>query len=232
MYDELIFIYKIMFTKEMFLNPFAELWSGVVTILPKLIIAIIVFIIGWLVAKIVYKAIIKLGKTLKIDEVVKPMAGAIERAGYSLKIGKSIAFLVKWFIVIGSLVISLDLLGLQTTKGLLTGIIAYIPQVIIAIFVLIAGISLANFTKKIIKGSTSMLNIKSAAFMANIARVALIIFTILISLNVVGFNSEIINILFMGAVAMIALAGGLAFGLGGQKAAAEAIEDVKKSMYK
>lgn len=221
-----------MFTKEMFLSPFAELWNGIVTILPKLVIAIIIFTIGWLIAKIIYKVIVKFGKKLKLDEAVKPMAGAFEKAGYTLSIGKTIAFLVKWFIVIGSLVVSLDLLGLQTTKGLLTGIIAYIPQVIIAIFVLIAGVALANFVKKIIKGSTAVLNVKSAGFLANLARIALIIFTVLISLNVVGFNSEIINILFMGAVAMSAIAGGLAFGLGGQKAAAEAIEDMKKSMHK
>ncbi len=221
-----------MFTKEMFLSPFINLWDGIVAILPRLIVAIIVFTVGWLIAKVIYKAIIKLGKKIKIDEAVKPMAGAIEKAGYSLKIGRSIAFLVKWFIVIGSLVISLDLLNLETTKNLLTGIVSYIPQVIIAIFVLISGIVLANFVKKLIKSSTTVLNIKSAGFLANLARIALIIFTVLISLNIIGFNSEIINIIFMGAVAMVALAGGLAFGLGGQKAAAEAIEDIKRTMHK
>lgn len=221
-----------MFTKEVFLSPFADLWNGIVAVLPRLVVAVVIFTIGWLIAKVVYKAIIKVGKKLKLDEAVKPMAGAIEKAGYSLKIGKSIAFLVKWFIVIGSLIIALDLLNLGTTKGLLAGIISYIPQVIIAIFVLVAGIALANFIKKLIKGSTSVLNVKSAGFLANLSRITLIIFTVLISLNVIGFNSEVINILFMGAVAMIALAGGLAFGLGGQKAAAEAIEDVKRTINK
>ncbi len=221
-----------MFTKEIFLNPFIELWNGVVAILPRLIIALIVFSLGWLVAKVVYRAIVKLGNKLNIDEVVKPMAGAVEKAGYKLKIGKTIAFLVKWFVIIGTLVIALDILGLQTTKGLLVGIIAYIPQVIIAIFVLLAGVALANFTKKVIKGSTSMLHVKSAGFLANLARVTLIVFTVLIALNIIGFNSAIINALFMGTIAMVALAGGLAFGLGGQKAAAEVIEDIKESMYK
>ena len=221
-----------MFTKEMFISPFAELWNGIVAVLPKLIVAIIIFTVGWLIAKIIYKTIVKIGNKLKLDEAVKPMAGAIEKAGYSLKIGKAIAFLVKWFVIIGSLVVALDILGLRTTKGLLTGIIAYIPQVIIAIFVLLAGVSLANFVKNIIKGSTAVFNVKSAGFLANLARVTLVIFTVLIALNIIGFNSEIINILFMGAVAMVALAGGLAFGLGGRDAAAQAIEDFKKSMRK
>ena len=221
-----------MFTKEVFLNPFSDLWSGIVVFLPKLLIALLVFILGWVVAKIVYKAIVKLAKTLKVDERVKPMAGAIERAGYKLKVGNIIGFLVKWFIIIGALTISLELLGLQSTKGLLIGIIAYIPQVVIAIFVLMAGIVVADFVKKIVQGSTKMLNVKSATFLSNLAKTTVVIFTALVSLNVIGFNSEVINILFMGTVAMVALAGGLAFGLGGQKAAAEAIEDIKSSMHK
>ena len=227
------FIYiKIMFTKEMFISPFADLWNGVVAVLPKLIIAILVFTIGWVIAKVIYKLIVKLGDKLKIDDAVKPMAGAIEKAGYKLSIGKAIAFLVKWFIAIGALVIALDFLGLETTKGLLIGIISYIPQVVIAIFVLMAGLALANFTKNVIKGSTSVFNVQSAGFLANLARVTLIIFTVLISLNIIGFNSEIINILFMGAVAMISLAGGLAFGLGGRDAASETIRGIKQSMHK
>jgi len=221
-----------MFTKEVFLNPFSELWSGILVFIPKFIVALVVFIIGWVIAKVVYKAIVKLAKTLKIDEKVRPMAGGIERAGYKLKIGNVIGFLVKWFIVIGALTIALDLLGLESTKGLLIGIIAYIPQVVIAIFVLMAGMAVADFVKKLVQGSTKMLNVKSATFLSNLAKTTVVIFTALLSLNVIGFDSEIITILFMGAVVMIALAGGLAFGLGGQKAAAEAIEDIKASMHK
>ena len=220
-----------MFTKEMFLNPFVELWDGIVAVLPKLILAIIVFIIGWLVAKLVYKAIVKLGNAMKLDDAVRPMAGAIEKAGYSLKVGRTIAFLVKWFIIIGTLVVSLDILGLQATKILLIQIIAYIPQVIIAIFVLIAGLALANFTKKIIKGSTRMFHVKSATFLANIARIIIVVFTVLIALDLL-IPSAIIITLFTGIVFMFALAGGLAFGLGGRDAAAEAIEEIKKSMQK
>ena len=77
-----------------------------------------------------------------------------------------------------------------------------------------------------------MLNVKSAAFLSNLARVAIMVFTVLIALNVMQVNSATINTLFTGFVAMFALAGGLAFGLGGQKAAAEAIEDIKSAMHK
>ncbi len=216
----------------MFFNPFISLWNGIIAVLPKLIVAIIVFVIGWIIAKIIYKALIKIGKSLKLDELVKPMAGAFEKAGYKLSLTKAIAFLVKWFVAIGFLVVALDVLGLQTTKLLLLGIIAYIPQVIIAIFVLIAGVVLANFTKKLIQGSTKVLRVKSATFLSNLARVVIIVFTALIALDIIGLKSQFINILFIGVVAMFALAGGLAFGLGGRDAAAKLLEKFYDSMNK
>jgi len=128
--------------------------------------------------------------------------------------------------------LTLDIMGLNSTRELLTGIIAYIPQVIIAVLVLFAGFLLADFVKKIIKGSTKMLNFKSAAMLGNIARVAILVFTVLIVLNLLGIGREIVNIILIGFVSMMALAGGLAFGLGGTTAAAKAIEDAKHALHK
>jgi hypothetical protein len=221
-----------MFTKKVMLDPFIQLWDSLILALPRLLAAIIVFVIGWLIAKLVYKAILKLAHSIKIDEPLKPMSGAIERAGYKLEIGKVFGFLVKWFIVIGSFTIALDFLGLQQTKSLLVDIVAYIPAVIVAIIVMIVGIIVADFVKKMIQGSTKMLNVKSATILANLAKTTIVVFATLLALSTIGIGAEIISILFIGVVAMLALAGGLAFGLGGRDAAAQAIKDIKESMQK
>ena len=217
---------------EVLTQPFVDLWGSLVEGLAYLVPALIVFAIGLFVAKVVYKALVKLFSASKVDDLVKPFAGAVERAGYKLSIGNVIGWLAKWFIIIASLMISLDIMGLDSTRGLLTGIISYIPQVIIAVLVLFAGFLLADFSKKIIKGSTKMLNFRSAAMLGNIARVSILVFTVLIVLNLLGIGREIINILLIGFVAMIALAGGLAFGLGGRDAAAKAIEQAKSNLHR
>jgi len=219
-----------MFTKEMFLNPFVVLWSQTMAVLPKLIVAIIIFVFAWFVAKIVYKVVVKIANKIHLDDAVKPFIGAMERSGYKFSLGRVIAFLVKWFIIIAGLIIALDILQLQGTKIILIGLISYIPQVIISVFILLAGVSLAEFTKKVVQGSAAFLNVKSATFLANIARTIIIIFTVLITLDLLIPNSVIINTLFTGVVFMLALAGGLAFGLGGKDAAKEAIEDMKHLM--
>lgn len=222
-----------MITKEILLNPFMELWFGVMHVLPRLLIALAIFFIGWFVAKVVYRAIVKFSRTLKLDELTKPLAGAFERAGYKLDIGKIIAFLLKWFVIVGTTIISLEILDLAGIANLLKGIVTHtIPQVIVAVIILVAGITLADFVKKLVKGSTKMLNVRSAGLLANIARVAIIVFTTLVALDILGVDALIINALLMGVIGMLALAGGLAFGLGGQKAAAEFIEDTKETMHK
>ncbi len=221
-----------MLTKEMLLNPFIVLWRQTVILLPKILLALIVFILGWFIAKLVYRLIVKISKKIKLDDAMKPIAGAMERSGYHFSLGRVIAFLVKWFIIIAFLIVALDILHLQGTKIILISLINYIPQVVISILILLAGVALADFTKKLVLGSALFFSVKSATFFANLAKVVLIVFTVLVSLDILIPNSAIINTLFTGVVFMVALAGGLAFGLGGKEAARDAIEDMKESMKK
>ncbi|MCI5050883.1 MAG: hypothetical protein MRY57_01085 [Candidatus Pacebacteria bacterium] len=220
-----------MFTSEMFVEPFADMWAQVALFVPKFVFALIVFIVGMLIAKSLYKLIVKAFGT-KLDKMMRPLAGAVERAGYKLRVGHIIGWLVKWFFIIVTLIISLDILDLDTLQVFLRGIVAFIPQVIIATFVLFAGYILGDFVKKLVKGSTKMLNFKSAAMLGNIARTVVIVFAVVIALNQVGVGAVLINTLLTGFVAMVAIAGGLAFGLGGKEAAKEAIEHVKSAMHK
>ncbi len=214
-----------------FTQPFVDLWASFVEGLSLLIPALLVLVVGIFVAKVVYKTFVKVFAATKIDEMLKPLAGSLERAGYKLRVGHILGWLLKWFIIIASLLIALDILNLDGARGILTGIVAYIPQVIIAVIILFAGFLLGDFVKKVIKGSTKMLNFKSAAMLGNIARIAVIVFSLLLSLDLLGLG-QFFQILFTGFVAMVSLAGGLAFGLGGRDAAAKAIEEAKEALHK
>ena len=219
-----------MLTGQMLINPFIVLWKETIILLPKIILALVVFAIGWFIAKLLYKLIVKISRRIKLDDFFKPLMGTIERSGYHLSLGRIIAFLVKWFVIIAFLVVALDILNLTGTKALLIGLLSYIPQVIIAVLILIAGSALAEFTKNLVLASTAFFNVKYATFLANLAKIVLIIFTVLVALDLLVPNSAIIQTLFTGIVFMLALAGGLAFGLGGRDAARDAIESFKRSM--
>jgi len=219
---------------EVLSSSFAEMWAIVAAGLPRLVIAIIVFAVGWIVAGLLYKVVVKIIKSLRIDSALRPtgMARAFERAGHPLNTGRILGFLVKWFVIIAFLVTVLDYLGLDQANSLLRGLVSYIPSVIGAVVVLLGGFVLGGFVKKLIKGSTKMFNINSASFLGNVARVSIVIFAFLVAFNLLGIGREIINILFIGVIAMLSLAGGLAFGLGGRDAASSALEDMKKEFHK
>ena len=220
-----------MFSSEMFIQPFVDIWAQVAIFVPKFIVAIIVLSIGMIIANTLYRLIVKaLGS--KLDAMVRPLAGVVERAGYKLRVGHILGWLVKWFFIIVTLIIALDILDLDQVQSFLTYIALYIPRVIIAAFVVFAGYVLGDFAKKLVKGSTKMVNFKSAAMLGSLTRTVVIIFECIIALEQVGIGTGIIQTLFTGLVAMIAIAGGLAFGLGGKEAAKDAIQDAKKAMHK
>ncbi len=219
---------------QIFTQPFVELWTTVAVSLPRIVLAILIFTIGWIIAHLIYKGIVALLQSAKIDEALEPtgLTKACEKAGYKLNVGKVLGFLLKWFVIIAFLVLALDILGLETTKGLLVGILTYIPQVILAAFVLFIGFVAADFVKKLVVGSSKMVDFKSSGTIGSVAKVAILVFTVLVVMNMLGIGREIINVLFIGVVAMLSLAGGLAFGLGGRDAAAKAIEKAKEAMCK
>lgn len=220
-----------MFNAEILLAPLYQLWAQIAVWFPKLILALIILIFGFFVSNVVYKAIVKLfGK--KLDSSIKPFTGAIERAGYHVKVGHIIGWIMKWFIIVFVVLVTLDILQLSSARGMLEDLVSYIPSVIGAIIVLLGGFVLADFVKKVTKASTKMMNVKSSSLLATLARTTIIAFTFLAALSLLGIGVVIMNALVIGLVAMIALAGGLAFGLGGRDAAAKAIENAKHALHK
>ncbi len=212
---------------------FQGLWYGFVSFVPQLIIAVLIFIIGWMFGAMVGKAIGQLVDALKINKLFES-AGANElmnRAGMRLNVGAFVGGLVKWFIIVLFLVASLDILGLsQVNDFLKESVLYYLPKVIVAALVLIIAGVLAETMKKIVTASAKAANFHSANLLGSIANYAIWIFAFIIALSELGIGAMFMQILFTGIVAMLAIAGGLAFGLGGRDAAARTVESISRDM--
>ena len=209
------------------------LWYGFINFVPSLLLAIILFIIGWVVGSIVGKAIAQVISALKLDKLFES-AGAEEvmtRMGMKLNIGKFFGLIIKWFIVIVFLMASLQIVGLtQVNDFLRTAVLLYLPKVIIAAIVLIIATVIADTMQKLVVASSKAANITSANILGAITRYAIWGFAFIIALSELGIATYFMQILFMGLIVMLALAGGLAFGLGGKEAAARAIENITKDL--
>lgn len=217
---------------ETFATSLQALWMGFISFIPGLILAIIIFIIGWIIGSVVGKAIMQLFAALKIDKVFES-AGAgdmMARAGMRLNVGKFMGDLVKWFIVAVFLMTALNVLQLtEVTTFLRDVVVQYLPRVIVAALVLVMATVISDFMRKFIRGSAKMANVRSANLLGSIAHWAIWIFAAIIALSELGIAASFMQILFTGIIAMLAIAGGLAFGLGGRDAAAHAISNIREN---
>lgn len=218
---------------EVFTTSLQALWVGFISFVPNLIIAIIIFIIGWVIASVVDKAIRQVMNAIKIDRFFQSagLERVFNKAGWNFSTGAIIGTIVKWFIIVLFLITALDLLKLtQVTQFLREVVLNYLPQVIVAALILIVATVVADFIRKLVTGSAKAANVHSARMLGSISYYAIWIFALIIALSQLGVAPQFMQILFTGIIAMLAIAGGLAFGLGGKEAAARGIEKVRGDM--
>ncbi len=216
-----------------FTSSLEGVWYGVVAFVPTLIIAVIVFVIGWVLATLVEKIVEGIFRSLKVDAALKSagLDDVMKRAGHSLNSGHFIGSLVKWFIIIVFLIASFDILGLtQVNLFLKDVVLTYLPQVIIAVLVLMVAAVIGETMQKVVMASARAAHVKSAHLLGVITRWSIWIFALLTALYQLGIAPGLIQTVVMGVIAGGALAFGLAFGLGGKEQASEIITMTLKKL--
>jgi small-conductance mechanosensitive channel len=211
---------------------FTNLWVGVIGFVPNLVIAILIVIIGWAIGALLGRVVSQVIKSLKVDDGLRK-AGVEEflgRGGMNLNSGAFLGGLVKWFIMLVFLIAALDVLRLTQVTQFLRNILEYIPQVIVAVLILLAAGIIGDVLKRIVVSSAKTANLRSSGFLGSVTKWAIWVFAILVALSQLGIAPMIINTLFTGFVVALSLAFGLAFGLGGTEAAGRVIERVSKEI--
>lgn len=201
--------------------------------IPNLIVALVILCIGWAIGSIVAKGIAHFMKMIKFDEALQKAGfeDLVKRSGLNLNSGHFVGGLVKYFIILVFLIASFDVLGLnQVTAFLQQIVVGYIPQLIIAVLILLVGGVVGDVLSKVVSAGAHTAGLTQANFLGVVSRWAVWIFAILVSLSQMGIAGAFIQTLFTGFVVAISLALGLSFGLGGQTAAAEAIKKVQHNI--
>jgi hypothetical protein len=210
-------------------NSFTSLWMGVVAILPSIVIAIVIFIAGWIFGTVLGRLVSQLFRTLKVDHALR-QAGVEEimhRAGYPLNSGKLVGNLVKWFVIAAFLIASFDVLHLDRVTLFLQNIVFnFLPQVIVAVLILLVAGIVADFISNLVTASAGAAGLRSARMLGTISKWTIWIFAFVVALSQVGIATAYLQTLFTGVVVALSLALGLSFGLGGQDAAARTIEKI------
>ena len=193
--------------------------------IPKIFGFLIIVIVGWLVASAVEKGIAAVLRTIKFNHLAERsgLADFVARMGTSTDSAGMIALIVKWFIRLIALVVAFDALGLPAVSDVLRQLLLWLPNVIVALVVLVIGGLAAKALSNVVRASASEAGLTNATLLAKIASTVVWTFAIIVAVNQIGIATTLVNTLFMAIVGAIALALGLAFGLGGRETAAEIV---------
>lgn len=206
--------------------------SQFLNFLPKLVGAIVIFVIGLLIASLVKTLVMRLLSMVQLEPFAERVGlnKILRGMGASITAQEVFGEIIRWAIIFIFLVPASEVLGLPQLSNLINGLVNYIPSVIVAVVVLMVGAIVADILGELVGGTSHAIGASTANVLAVIAKYAVIVFSVMIALSELGIASAIINTLITGMVAMVALAGGLAFGLGGKDTAAEMLDALKRNL--
>lgn len=208
------------------------LWEKFINFFPILLGAILVFLLGWIIAVVMEKVVEKMILSLRIDQAFEKMGlrRKLNESGINLNVAAFFGGLVKWFLVLVFLMAATDILGLNQVTNFLNSIILYIPNVVVAVIILAVVFLVGNLVYAVVKGSTRAAGVMSATLLATISKWSIIIFGLLAALIQLGIATSLVSTIFIGIVAMLSLAGGLAFGLGGKEEAQMILKKLREEI--
>lgn len=215
-------------------NALQSFLKDIAVVIPNIIAAIIVLIIGFILASLLGRLVKHLIDLSKLDSLLQKAVGIqkLREKGLKMTAASLVGWAVKWFFIIVTFIAVADILKWDQLTNFFQSVALYVPNVIIAVLILLAGFILGGGLKDIIVKAVkaSSLPQTSAGLLGTVARAAVIIFAIMAALTQLGVASDLVKILFTGFVAMIALAGGLSFGLGGRDHATEWLNKIKREI--
>jgi len=209
-----------------------NLWQGFILFLPTFLGALIIFFVGLVIAAGLGKIVEKLIDALKLDRLLGQLGlnKLLERADVRLHSGRFVGILVQWFFIIVTLLAVSDILKLLAFSDFLKQVLLYVPNIVIAVLIMLAGMVMATFLAKLVRASVLAAKLHAAHFLGALTKWSVLVFAFLAALSQLGVAGALVNTLIMGFVAMLAIAGGLAFGLGGRDVAAAWLEKVKEEI--
>ncbi len=191
-----------------------------------------VLIVGWFVAVGVGKVVAELLKRVKFNQLFEKGVWKDALVKAELKVDASVfaGAICKWILVVVFLMASVEILGLRQFASFLSSILDYIPNVFVAVLIFVVTVIIADIAEKLIRAGIESTKVGYGHLAGSIAKWSIWVFALLAILIQLGVATFLLQTLFTGFVVMLAIAGGLAFGLGGKDVAAEMLQCLKKKL--
>jgi hypothetical protein len=214
-------------------DPIRQMLTRIMAYIPVLLGALIILIVGWIVAKAIKRIVDSLLKVARFDTLADKtgISRILMKGDLKISARELVSRLVYWLIIIMVLVMAVDALGLPKGSDVLARLFAYVPKVIAALLVLVVAMFLATFVSGIVRTAAGNANMPRPEIFAGISRWAIIIFGVTVSLGELGIATLLVTTTFNIILGGVCLALALAFGLGGKDAAARYLEELKEKRF-
>lgn len=209
-------------------DTFNDTVGALASFIPRFFSGLIILLIGVIIATFLKQILLEVFKYTKFNALLKRYGVPESKEGVNW--ANILAELVRWFVIILFLIPAADVWGLGRFVEVLNNLLLYLPNVFVSVLLLLVGFVIATLVYDLILASASGLSKNATKTVALVGRWSVMVFVVLIVLNQLGIASDLIRILFGGIVAMVALAGGLAFGLGGKEVARDILEKTRKKL--
>ena len=207
-----------------------NLWTQFIEYMPTFIGAVLIFFLGLIIASVLGKVIERIVKALHVDQAIERISinEKLREHGIDVQLSHFLGKLMQWFLVLVFLMAATDILGMKQVTSFLNSTILYLPNIVVATIILTIAFLLGNVSYLIVRGSTKAAGVMSATLLAKFIKWAIIIFGLLAALIQLGIAESLVNTIFIGLVAAVSLAIGLAFGLGGREEAALILKKLRE----
>jgi small-conductance mechanosensitive channel len=211
---------------DLFVASLTTFWTQLAAFVPQLIASLILLVLGWILAKIARSGVMRLLKSMKFDRVTERsgLEAFMKHAELDLSLANLLGSLVYWLIILVMIVMVANSLGLQVVADLFNKVVFYIPNVIVAILVLVFGSILARFINRLVFAWLSNVEFEGALTVSTFSEYAMMVFVFFIAMEQLQIANELLTAAFIIAFGAVGLAFAIAFGLGAKDWAAGIID--------
>jgi len=211
---------------DMLFEPVRALLYEVGQFLPKLALALLVVIAGWMLARLAQFAVVKALRAVNFNVLTERagMDGFLQQGGVRSDTTAMFGALMYWVVILAALIVAFNGLGLTYVTDLLGKVMLFVPKVIVALLILAFGAYFARFVCNAVVTYCRNVGIQDSDLLGKFTQYAILGFVILIALDQINVGGDIVRQSFLIMLAGVVFALALAFGLGGQRWAAELLD--------
>ncbi|MGO9443822.1 MAG: mechanosensitive ion channel family protein [Thiobacillaceae bacterium] len=211
---------------DVFVASITSFWTQLAGFVPQLLAALLLLFVGWIFASLIRTGVVKLLDVLKFDELSQKTGidAFLKQGNINVSLSRIVASLIYWLFILVMIVMVSNSLGLHAVAELFNRIVLYIPNIVVAILVLVFGTLMARFINRLIFAYLNNMGVEGALTMSTISEYAVIVFVVFVALEQLEIGTQLLTAAFQIGFGAVGLALALAFGLGGREWAASVIK--------